>query len=156
MPFSVTYASKLTGESKWTMPPRSPGPARTRSSPAPPSSAAPITRTRSNPCARKSRSAGNQTKALFVVLVIVLIIVRFGTRALGGCRAAARTGFHRHDQRPRLDLRTGVEHDDGFTGRAQQALFFQYLEYASRHLTGAAHQAGKLLPAHFDLHPLGM
>src|ERR1700738_4892681 len=86
---------------------------------------------------------------LFVVLVIIIVVVimRFGTRALGGPRAAARTGFHGHDERPRLYLRSGVEYHDGFPGRTQQALFFQYLEYASRHLARAAHQSRKLLPA---------
>jgi len=49
-------------------------------------------------------------------------IMRFGTRALGGRRAAARTGFTGTIS-GRVLLSAGVEHHDGFPGRTQQALF---------------------------------
>src|SRR5271155_5683332 len=112
--------------SKSTTRPKSPGPARARSCPVRPFSAPPTTRARSRPCARRSKSAPNQPKVrrptvrsrLFVVLVIVVIIIvaRFGTRVLGGGGVVRRTRFDRYDQRPRLDLRTRIEHDDGLSG----------------------------------------
>src|ERR1700678_641624 len=94
---------------------------------------------------------------LLVVLVILIVVVRLlGTRTLGAANARIRTGFHRNDQRTRLDLGSRVEHHDGFPGGAQQPLLFEDLEHASGHLAGTTDQAGQLLPAALDLHSFGI